>query len=940
MRFSVLGPIEVETADGERQSIGSANQRRILAMLLSRADMVVGTDELIEGLWGDAPPASAVQSLRTYVSRLRALVGDRLVRHDSGYSIDCADGELDARDFEDDVANGRFSDALQRWRGRPYGDAADLGVVWPDALRLETLRSMARSGRLDELLTKGQLADAISGAEAFVVEDPVNEVAWATMIRALARSGRVADALRAFRRATRGLAEAGLEPSEVLRAAEAEALADAPPIARRHIPPRPLTVSIALDAEIERLGELTSERRLVTIVGPGGVGKTRLSMEVGRIAAHRHALGTRTVELSRIDDPRAIAPTVRRALDLGEGEPSLIEGLGGLDAMLVLDNCEHVVDAVAAEVPALLAGGDRLRILATSREPLGVPGELRWALAPLSTVGPSAPALMLLVERARDVGVEVDPTDPRARALVSQLDGLPLAVEMAAAQLATIGLADLSDDIERTIASLGTSHRQVADRHGTLRAVLAWSESLLTPDERSVLAEFSIFSGPVGADDLPAAIEADEPLVVVRDLAERSLVTVHADGGARARYGSLQTIRQFGRERLRAQDRTDVVSGRHARWFTDAAEAAAVAFDGVHELDAAVRIDTILDELRAAHTWACRNDLALAMRLSHALFQPAFQGLRLEIFEWSLALADVISPDDHGAARLYGEVALGLTLLGRIDEAHSWAERALACPGQEMHRQAAYGTLADIALYGGDLERSVVLARAHDELAERHGTQTERAYGKVSVALPLAYLGRDEEAIATIPAQPPSAASPTALAWLAYGRGEVLLDRDHDSALGELDRAVALADSVGSHFLSGVAQISAASLRARTGDTEGAVGAMYLTIDRFTARGNATHLHTALRNLPTLLVRLDEWSGAAEMLGGLSAVSISPTYGDEAERLTAAERAVRSALDDDDFARAYRRGAARGLDETAGVALTLLDALRARRPDDGSRHAT
>jgi hypothetical protein len=178
------------------------------------------------------------------------------------------------------------------------------------------------------------------------------------------------------------------------------------------------------------------------------------------------------------------------------------------------------------------------------------------------------------------------------------------------------------------------------------------------------------------------------------------------------------------------------------------------------------------------------------------------------------------------------------------------------------------------------------------------------------------------------------------LAWLAYGRGEVLLDRDHDAALGELDRAVALAESVGSHFLTGVARISAASRRARTGDTDGAVGAMYLTIDRFTARGSATHLHTALRNLPTLLVRLDAWAGAAEVLGGLSAISISPTYGDEAERLAAAERAVRSALDEADFARAYRRVAARELDETAGVALTLLDALRARRPDVRSGHGT
>ena len=929
MRFSVLGPIEVETADGERHSIGSANQRAIIAMLLSRPGTTVATDELIDGLWGDDPPPSAVRSLRTYISRMRRLVGDRLIGHDDGYSLDCSSDELDARNFEDDVAHGRYSEALARWRGRPYGDAGDLPIVRGDALRLETLAAAARSGRLEELLALGKLADAVSGAEAVVLDDPVDETAWATLVRALARSGRVADSLRAYRRAAGHLAEAGLEPSSVLRAAESEALSDPPVQARprRRVPTGPLTALVGREAELDRLIGLTAQHRLVTIVGPGGVGKTSLSLEVGRSTADRHALGTRIVELSRISEAQAIGPTIRRALDLDERGSGLTDGLGGVDAFVVLDNCEHVIDAVAAEIPELLAGGERLHILATSREPLGVPGEQRWALAPLSTVGAQAPAVALFVERANDVGVEVDPADPRAQAIVAHLDGLPLAVEMAAVRLATTGLADLADELERTVAALVTGHRGAEERHGTLRAVLAWSEALLTPDQRTILADFSIFAGPVGAGDLFAAVDAADPTGAVCALADRSLITVETTADLRARYGSLETVRRFGRERLRAEGRLDAVGRRHARWFTQAAEEAAAIYDSADQADAVDRIDAMLHELRAAHRWSRAHEPSLAMRLSHALFQPAFQGLHLEVFDWSMALAETIGSDDEGSAELYGELSMGLTLLGRIEEATRWAERAIGASDDPVRCRAAYGTLGDIALYAGDLEASVDWARRYDAMAEQAGGRIERAYGKASLALPLAYLGRRDEALALIPAAPPAGAPPTAHGWLSYSRGEVLLDIDSPAALRELDTAIALAESVYSHFLSGIAQVSAASLRTRTGDAEHAIDPLIRTIERLADRGNTTHLLTTLRNLPTLLIRLDEWLAAAEIIGGLSAISISPTFGEEAQRLAAAERAARSALGDEGFALSHRRGAERDLQQTAHFAVTILGGL-------------
>lgn len=702
---------------------------------------------------------------------------------------------------------------------------------------------------------------------------------------------------------------------------------------RRHRPPPLLTPSVGLAAEIDRLAELIATRRLVSIVGPGGVGKTRLSLEVGRLVADRHTLGTRLVELSRISQPDAVGPTIRRALDRSEIDAGPSDGLGAVDALVVIDNCEHIIDAVAEEVPTLLAGGEQLRILATSREPLGLPGELRWALAPLSTVGANAPAMTLFVERARDVAVRIDPADARAQAIVAHLDGIPLALEMAAARLATMGVADLADELEESLASLRAGPRGVADRHSTLRAVLAWSEALLTPNQRSVLADFSIFAGPVDADDVPGAVDAPDPVAEVCALAERSLVTVDTGPSGRARYGTLETVREFSRERLQAEGRSDAVGRRHAHWFTEAAEEAAGTYDSVDQADAVARIDAIFDELRAAHLWGRTHEPSLAVRLSQALFEPAVQQLRLEVFDWTLALAGLISSDDPQAGRIYGELSQGLSLLGRIEEARQWAERAMATSSAPALCRAAYMTMADVCLYAGELDRSLRFARRHDEIVEREGTNIARASGKANLALPLAYLGRHDEALDLIPTAPPDGAPPTAWGWLAYARGEVLLDIDPETALAELDTATALAESVDSHFLSGVSQVSAASLRTRTGHPEDAIEPSARTITRLADRGNSTHLLTTLRNLPTLLVRLEEWRSAAEVLGGISRATISPTYGDEADRLAAAENAARAALGNETFERAHHQGAERSLHQTARFAVTVLDALRSAPAD-------
>lgn len=304
--------------------------------------------------------------------------------------------------------------------------------------------------------------------------------------------------------------------------------------------------------------------------------------------------------------------------------------------------------------------------------------------------------------------------------------------------------------------------------------------------------------------------------------------------------------------------------------------------------------------------------------------------MRLEVFDWSMALADRL--DGHEPPlRLWGEVAHGLSMTGRIDDARHWAERAIRTAPDDPETSVAYAALSDCDLYIGDLDASVAAARNFERLLDERSTLLERVYVVADLALPLAYAGRRREALAVIPEEPPAGASPTARGWLAYARGEVLLEIDPATAQRELDRSVALADSVDSHFLLGVAQVSAASLRARTGHPSEAAGALARTVERFADRGNSTHLLTTLRNLPPLLIRLRRWTAAAELLGGLDAVAISPTYGDEADRLAESERRARAELGADEFAAAHRRGAVRSLDDTARHAVELLDEVASRR---------
>jgi predicted ATPase/DNA-binding SARP family transcriptional activator len=941
MRYGVLGPVEVVTDDGLATAVTSPSQRTVLAVLIARANQVVPLDELVDAVWGDEPPPTAVHSLRTYVSRLRALTGPALAGRAGGFALDVAPDQIDAGRFEARVAVAssaspgqaveRLREALDLWRGPAFCDCADVDAVRSEAIRLDECRRAAREALAGALLESGQVADAVGAAEALVTDEPLREEAWSVLVRALTAAGRSAEALRAYQRACEALAEVGLEPSAVLRRAEASVLAGAPaPTVPMPARPSPRTSLVGRDDELHGVGELLRTARLVTLVGPGGVGKTRLATELAIRAGVDHRLGCRMVELAPVVDPGAVMPAVVDGLGITDaGSPRLaLEQAGSLDLVVVLDNCEHVLDAAADVAEQLLRGGN-VRVLATSRERLGVDGEHIWTVSPLGTDGDS-PARTLFLERARSVDPHLEVSGPDLAAvdgIVRRLAGLPLAIEMAAARLATTTVPELAEMLDERLDLLRSPRRHGDSRHRTLRSVIQWSERLLSEEERSVFVGLSVFAGPVTSDHIEGVLGRDAG-EVVRSLAEKSLV--HADRtGRRARFSLLETVRGHAAEQAVAGHRAEPLARRHAEHFTALARHADEQLRTEDEAAAAVAFDEAFGELRAAHRWCRRNDPDQAVALSLALHLFACSRLRTECFEWASPLVDLFELGDPRSAVGWLARAARAGMGGDIDLAHEMATTALAGTDDDRVRLGSLEVLGDVSLYGGRLAEGVASGRRMADLGRQVGDDHYVVMGASTVALGLGYGGSVAEARAALGAVDRAGLSPSSLGWLDYSAGEVVLDADPAFALAALDRAVALAEAGRNRFLAGVARVSITSLRSRIDDPAGALEAFADVIGHWSREGDRTHLVTTLRNLVVLFHRVSEAEAAARLLGAVSGSDGAPTFGPEAERLAEAERWAASVLGADRLAELAAEGASQRLVDATDAALRALAALDA-----------
>jgi predicted ATPase/DNA-binding SARP family transcriptional activator len=766
----VLGPVEV-IRNGAPINLGGKRQQALLALLALDTGKSVPADRLIDELWPGQPPPGT-STLPSYVTRLRAALGrqDAIVAEASGYRLAAADHQVDAHAFETLLRAGRtamargrarrardrLDAALSLWRGRALADVAVGGVLQMEATRLEELRLLAIEERIEADLALGVSVPLVDELESLVREHPYRENFWHQLMVALYRADRQADALDAYRRAYEVLdAELGLDPSPALQQLQLQILRQEVPIARppgaRHNLPASLTSFIGRSRERADIEELLDDVRLITLTGVGGVGKTRLALEVAANAIADVPDGVVFADLSSVGDPSLVGPHLAWALgqvDLAEADTAnaLTDRLKDKRVLLVLDNCEHVGPAVGELAERLLRASPGLTIVATSREAIGVPGEVDYPVPPMALAPADASleeirasdAVMLFMDRAREVRPHLADdaeTASTASRICNDLDGLPLAIELAAARAKALSLADIASRLSDRFRFLVSWRRLSAARHRTLREAMDWSFDLLAIEDQEFLARLSVFAGTF---TLPAAVQVcaagdeERAVAALERLVAASLVVADERDGE-MRYRLLETVRQYAAERLKG-DVEDEVRRAHARFFLRLAERAdltAVRRGSGQRLDLAV---TAQDNLRRALAWGVESgptsfglELATSLERFWATHDPS-EGMR-----WFGALfdrpdiADVPPVVRANALRAYGGAC---DMAGDDAAAERYWGESLAIfreLGDEAGQAVLLHRLAISAQRRGDLVQASRLVAQSHEIHERLGSRWGQA---------------------------------------------------------------------------------------------------------------------------------------------------------------------------------------------------------------------
>ncbi|MER7910843.1 BTAD domain-containing putative transcriptional regulator [Streptomyces sp. NPDC096068] len=709
MRYLILGTTEALRPDGTPLPLGGARLRALLAALAVRGGRPASVGELADDVYGDDPPQDAPAALQALVGRLRRILGREAVASapGPGYRLVAGPEDIDLYVFErraaqaaarldagdPDTAAALLREALGLFRGPALADLPDPAGVRPEAQRLAALRH-----RVEADLRRGATDGLVPELTELTTAHPYDEAFHAQLVRALRAEGRHADALAAYESARRALVDAlGTDPGPELTALHRELLTGP-------LPPRPapaespagnirprLTSFVGREPELDALRADLAGSRLVTLTGPGGSGKTRLAEEA---ALRTGGPAAWIAELAPLDDPGAVPGAVLSALRLREttliardGAPlqhdptaHLVEHLADRPLLLVLDNCEHVIDAAAALAETLLTHCPRLRVLATSREPLGVPGETVRPVEPL----PPDPAHRLFVERARAVHPSFGAKGPRDRdgaaavdEICRRLDGLPLAIELAAARLRLLTPRQIADRLDDRFRLLTSGSRTVLPRQQTLRAVVDWSWDLLDPDERTLLRQVSVFAG--GWDLAAAEALSPHAADTLGALVDKSLVVAAPAEDGEMRYRLLETIHEYAAERAAETPALlAAAEAAHTARFTALAEAAEPELRSGGQLPWIDRLERDLDNIRAAlhRTLVTAPDETAALRLVFAMgWFWWLRNYRSEGLAWTeRAVALGEDPDDPADPRHWPRMHLRMLYFFLAIENHTVAE--------------------------------------------------------------------------------------------------------------------------------------------------------------------------------------------------------------------------------------------------------------------------
>ncbi len=731
MQIGILGPFEVRTDDGALADVPGARLRALLIALALEPGRIVSKATLIDWIWGEQPPADTANALQRLVSRLRKALPEALIEGHpgGGYRLTVDPDAVDAVRFERLIGQARdaggarrvqlLRDALAGWRGAAM---ADVGLEESEALdaaaaRLERLRLAALEDRFEAEVGLGHGAELIAELTDLAAAHPERERLVAALMRALAAAGRDTEALLAYERTRQTLADLlGADPSPELSALHVALLRGE--VGRREEIQKTnvraeLTSFVGREADVAAVRELIAEHRLTTLIGPGGSGKTRLATETARTLLGDLPDGVWLVELAAIgagSTGSEVAQATLTALGLRDallGTTPNADPVGGLIAairerepLLILDNCEHVIESAAAFADRMLGECRRLRILATSREPLGITGEALWQVEPLAVpedASPgeieieSSPAIRLLRDRAGAVRKDLD-GDARTLATMARicraLDGMPLAIELAAARLRTMTIEQLANRLDDRFRLLTGGSRTASPRHRTLRAVVDWSWELLTEAERLVLRRLSVFSGGASLDAAERvcacpsvddrAVKQHEVLELLTSLAEKSLLVTEGEGGLR--YRMFGTIKEYAADRLTEAGESGLARQAHLGYFTELAESAEPHLRRAEQLAWLARLEADQDNIGAAMRGAITaGEAQAAMRLAAALgWYWWLGGRRSEGFELTVAATKIPGEvTDEVRAMVYALVVNFVTS-GRGDgrEAADWIHRA------------------------------------------------------------------------------------------------------------------------------------------------------------------------------------------------------------------------------------------------------------------------
>ena len=899
MRIDLLGPLDVRAGEpGAERSVdlAGARLRGLLIRLAVDVPRPVSQATLVEALWGEEPPLDPANALQSLVSRLRRGLGDAdvVVAMGGGYRLNVERDDVDMHRFADAARLGRdalrsgavesaagvLRDALTIWHGptpEGWGDSTDSTA---HQARLCEQRLDVTADLIEAEIALGRHADVVAELESLVAAFPLRERFVGLLIRALAGAGRQAEALAHYQRVRRELAdELGVDPSADLQAthlallrgeldASTQLNAVAPPVGRGSAPRRTnvktaLTSFVGRDEEVARIGKLLGEVRLITLVGPGGSGKTRLASVAAMAALDDLPDGVWIAELAPVTDPADVPSAVLDALGLRDASlvelgrtpvpirdltGRLIDALMGRQCVLLLDNCEHVIDAAARLADELLAQCVSLRIITTSREPLGILGETLIAVPPLPQPATGAypqdamahPAVTLFADRA--VAVQPDfVVDERTVApvveIVRRLDGLPLAIELAAARLRSLPVDEIAARLSDRFKLLTGGSRTAVPRHRTLRAVVEWSWDLLTAYERLLAERLAVFAGTFSPADA-RAVCADEQLPaedvddLLDSLVDKSLLQATALTGA-PRYRMLETLREFGLDRLAARGEVGSVRRRHAARFASLVRVAGPHTRTADQLVWMVRLEAERDNILAGLRFLSDDGQAqaaldVAIELSTYWMFSGRHGDATNWLAYALAASGDVDPVTHLAAQAMHRINSIASSFSQPPEEVEANLRDLRDLGRQIDE-------TDIGLDSPLLLLRPVMAMFSDGAEDIDGL-VEKGLGSTnpwivaSVRMFRAAVAENNGDAAAMQADAEVALQEFRVLGERWGMASCLgtlaqlktMQGDLDGAIAHLEEALALTEELAGHDDAMMLHLRLADLRMRTGDSDGA----------------------------------------------------------------------------------------------------------------------